>query len=322
MPLALPPLNALRTFDAVARHLSMTNAAKELCVTQTAVSHQVRQLEEHLETLLLERDGGRLTLTPDGRAWAAALVDVFARLHAANRRLRGVRERPVISITAIPSFTARWLVPHLGAFFAEHSQIDVRISPSPEIVDLATASVDLGIRYGVGGYPGLVADKLLEDAWLVVCSPALAKRLRTPDDLSHVPLLHDDDPSGWETWLAARNVRVIDGRRGAELTDSAMVVDAAIRGQGVALARWSLAADALATGALVRPFPRIRPVPTGRAYFLVGLSETMVRRDVAAFRGWLHRQLAMSLLPVGKPRPTRTHPVDVVRRRQPRPRRR
>jgi LysR family glycine cleavage system transcriptional activator len=299
MPLALPPLNALRTFDAVARHLSMTNAAKELSVTQTAVSHQVRQLEDYLEARLLVRDRGRLSLTPDGRAWATALADVFARLHAANRRLRNMRERPVISITAIPSFAARWLVPHLGRFFTEHPQIDVRVSPSAELVDLATASIDLGIRYGTGRYPGLVTDKLLDDAWLVVSSPALAARVRVPADLRNVPLLYDDEPSGWETWLAARNVRPIDGRRRAELTDSSMIIDAAICGQGVALARWSLAVDALATGTLVRPFPRIRPVPTGRAYYLVGLAETMMRREVAAFRSWLHRELAASLL--GRP---------------------
>src|ERR1700733_8529423 len=154
MTLQLPPLNALRTFDVVARHLSMTSAAKELCVTQTAVSHQVRQLEDHLAIKLLVRDRGRLALTAEGRAWAAALADVFSRLHAANRRLRGARERPVVAVTVIPSFAAGWLVPRLGGFFAKHKQIDIRISPSEQLVDLVAASMDLGIRYGSGRYSG------------------------------------------------------------------------------------------------------------------------------------------------------------------------
>jgi LysR family glycine cleavage system transcriptional activator len=300
--LTLPPLNALRTFEAVARHLSMTGAAKELHVTQTAVSHQIRQLEEHLATKLLVRDRNRLSLTPHGRAWATALGDIFARLHAANRRLRVPAKRPIVSITAVPSFAAGWLVPRLGGFFARHRDIDIRISPTETLVDLAAESIDLGIRYGTGRYPGMVVDKLLDDAWLVVCAPELAARIASFDDLHRVPLLRDDQPDGWESWLAPRRIRDLDVRRGPELTDSAMVVDAAIRGHGVALARWSLAADALAAGRLVRPFPRVRPVPTGRAYYLVGHAETLLRREVAAFRAWLAYEIAASLVPVGRRR--------------------
>jgi LysR family glycine cleavage system transcriptional activator len=293
--LDLPPLNALRTFEAVARHASMTKAAHELHVTQTAVSHQVRQLEDHLAVKLFVRAPGRLELTAEGRAWAAALADVFARLHAANRRLRIAPRRPVVSITAIPSFAAGWLVPRLGGFFARHRDVDVRISPTETLVDLAAESIDLGIRYGSGRYPGLVVDKLVDDAWLVVCAPELASRVRELADLHRVPLLRDDQPDGWESWLAGRGIRDLDVRRGPELTDSAMVVDAAVRGQGVALARWSLAADALAAGRLVRVFPRVRPVPTGRAYYLVAHAHTLLRPEVAAFRAWLAGEIAASL---------------------------
>lgn len=293
----LPPLNGLCTFEAVARHLSMTSAARELHVTQTAVSHQVRQLEQHLAARLLVRAHGRLSLTPQGRAWATALGDVFARLHAANRRLRTAPSRPVVSITAIPSFAAGWLVPRLGGFLARHRDVDVRISPTEALVDLVAEEIDVGIRYGTGRYPGMTVDKLLDDAWLVVCAPSLAPRVRRLDDLHRVQLLRDDQPDGWESWLAARGIRDLDVRRGPELTDSAMVVDAAIRGQGVALARWSLAADALATGKLVRPFPRVRAVPTGRAYYLVALADTLLRREVAAFRTWLVDEIAASLVP-------------------------
>jgi LysR family glycine cleavage system transcriptional activator len=298
-PLDLPPLNALRTFEAVARHASMTNAAHELGVTQTAVSHQIRLLEDYLAVKLFLRTPGHLALTGPGRAWAAALSDVFGRLHAANRRLRVPRvgDRPIVSITAIPSFTAAWLVPHLGGFFAQHRELDVRISPSERVIDLLVESIDLGIRYGSGRYPGLVVEKLFDDAWLVVCAPALGRRVRRLADLRRVPHLHDDEPHGWATWLARRGVRELHLGQGRELTDSAMVVDAAIRGQGVALVRWSLAADALAQGRLIEPFPDAVPVPTRRAYYLVARAATLLRPEVAAFRAWLTAEIAGSLRP-------------------------
>lgn len=298
-PLDLPPLTALRTFEVAARHASMTNAAHELGVTQTAVSHQIRVLEDYLAVKLFVRAPGHLALTGSGRAWAAALSDVFGRLHAANRRLRAParRERPAISITSIPSFTAGWLVPHLGGFFTRHRGVDVRISPSADLVDLQVEPIDLGIRYGTGHYPGLVVEKLFDDAWIVVCAPALARRIRRLSDLRRVPRLQDDEPDGWATWLARRGGRELALGGARELSDSAMVVDAAIRGQGVALARWSLAADALAQHRLVMPFPDARPVPTRRAYYLVGRAATLLRPEVAAFRAWLVAEIAGSLQP-------------------------
>jgi LysR family glycine cleavage system transcriptional activator len=299
-PLQLPPLNALRTFEAAARHASMTNAAHELGVSQTAVSHQIRLLEDYLAVKLFLRTPGHLELTGPGRAWAAALSDVFGRLHAANRRLRAPArgERSIISITAIPSFTAGWLVPHLGGFFARHRDLDIRISPSERLVDLLVEPIDLGIRYGGGRYPGLVVEKLFDDAWLVVCAPSLARRVRRLADLRRVPHLHDDEPDGWATWLARRGARDLHLGQGRELTDSAMVVDAAIRGQGVALARWSLAADALAQGRLIQPFLDAKPIPTRRAYYLVARPATLLRSEVAAFRAWLIAEIASSLRPM------------------------
>jgi LysR family glycine cleavage system transcriptional activator len=296
-PLDLPPLNALHTFEAAARHGSMTNAAHELGVTQTAVSHQIRLLESYLAVKLFLRTPGHLALTGEGRAWAAALSDVFGRLHAANRRLRKPArgERPIISITAIPSFAAAWLVPHLGGFFAQHRDVDLRISPSERMIDLLVEPIDLGIRYGSGRYPGLVVEKLFDDAWVVVCAPALTRRLRRLTDLRRVPHLQDDEPDGWPAWLARRGVRDLELGQGRELTDSAMVVEAAIRGQGVALARWSLAAEALAAGRLVQPFPDPRPVSTRRAYYLVARAATLLRPEIAAFRSWLVAEIASSL---------------------------
>ena len=294
---SLPPLTALRAFEAAARHLSFTRAAEELCVTQTAISHQVKTLESHLSTLLFKRLPRRLVLTPEGRAWAQALADVFARLHDANRRLRiGVRvDRPLVSVSVIPSFAARWLVPRLGRFLERHPGLDVRVSPSEYLVDFAVEAVDLGVRYGAGNYPGLVTEKLADDTLVVVCSPAVRarKKLVAPKDLRGHVLLHDDTRDAWARWFEARKVSGIEATRGTELSDSSMLVEAAVRGHGVALARWSLAMDDLAAERLVLPFPKIAPMPTGRSYYLAAPKENLARSPVAKFRDWLMQETSV-----------------------------
>lgn len=294
-PLPLPPLAALRAFEAAARLSSFTRAAEELCVTQTAISHQVRLLESTLGESLFVRRPRQLTLTESGRAWASALGDVFARLYAANRSLRVVKPvaRPAVSVTVLPSFGARWLVPRLGRFLEQHPHVDLRLSPSAELVDLEASDLDVGIRYGRGKYPGLKAEKLYSDAWVAVCAPRLKDRarLRTAADLKHFTLLHDDN-EGWRDWLRARRVTDVDAARGPLLTDSSMVVEAALQGQGVGLVRLSLAADELASGRLLLPFPRVAPLPTGRSYFLVWSPRKLPRPEVAAFTAWLRAEAA------------------------------
>src|SRR5262249_21284577 len=157
-----------RSFEAAARHLSFTRAAAELSVTQTAISHQVKLLEAHLGTLLFRRLPRRIVLTADGLAWARELKEVFARLEDANRRLRAGSDRPVCSVSVIPSLAARWLVPRLGRFLQRHPECDLRISPTEHPVDFAVEAVDVGIRYGSGHYPGLEVHKLADDALVVV----------------------------------------------------------------------------------------------------------------------------------------------------------
>jgi LysR family glycine cleavage system transcriptional activator len=287
----LPPLTALRSFEAAARHLSFTRAAEELLVTQTAISHQVKLLERHLGVTLFHRHPRRLALTADGAAWASELSTVFSRLADANRRLRlrARTDRPVVSVSVIPSFAARWLVPRLGRFLARHPELDVRLSATEHLVDLAAEGVDVGIRYGSGKYPGLVVDKLGDDALVVVCAPSLRarKKLSVPEDLRRHVLLHDDARDAWADWLARQAVASVDPERGTVLTDSSMLVEAAVRGQGVALARWSLAMDDLAAGRLERPFPRAPPMPTGKAYFVAAPRAARARPPVAAFIEWL-----------------------------------
>jgi LysR family glycine cleavage system transcriptional activator len=289
--LPLPSLNALHVFETAARHQSFTRAAAELGVTQTAVSHQVKALEGELGVVLFRRSPRGLVLTNEGQAWAAELQSIFHRLRDVNTKLRSSahRERPLVAVSIIPSFAARWLVPRLGRFLEEHPNIDVRLSASGHLVDFAVEPFDLGIRYGGGRYPGLVSEKLADDAWVVVAAPALLARtrVRSPTDLARQTLLYDDDPDVWSRWFEACGVRDVAGAHRYEISDSAMLVDAAVRGQGVALARWALTYDELAAGRLAMVFPKQRALATGKAYYLVGPRETFRRAPVAAFRRWM-----------------------------------
>jgi LysR family transcriptional regulator, glycine cleavage system transcriptional activator len=293
-PLPLPPLGALRAFEAAARLGSFTRAADELCVTQTAVSHQVRLLEETLGEALFVRQPRTIALTRRGTQWARALSDVFARLYAANRALRARpgATRPLVAVSVLPSFASRWLVPRLGRFLAAHPDVDVRISPSEELVDLNASELDVGIRFGTGRYPGLKVERLCGDGWVAACAPTLKQRskLKTPADLVHFRLLHDDN-HGWKPWLAARGAHGVDAARGPVMTDSSMVVEAALQGQGVGLVRLSIAADELAAGRLVNPFPRIAPLPTDYAYYLA-LPRRRPRPEVRAFCEWVRAEVS------------------------------
>jgi len=296
--LPLPSLNALLAFDAAARHESFTRAAAELGVTQTAVSHQIKALESELGVPLFVRSARRLRLSQEGLAWAAELHVIFQRLRDANTRLRARTraDRPVVSVTTIPSFGARWLVPRLGRFMARNPDVDVRISASERLVDFGVEPFDLGIRYGNGRYPGLLAEKLAEDAWVVVCAPSLTGRARprSPADLKRATLLSDDHPDAWDAWFTGTAQAPPALEAQSQYTDSSMLVEAALRGQGVALARWSLACDELESGRLVLVFPHLPPVPCGLAYYLVGLRESFLRAQVVAFRDWI-RQEALGL---------------------------
>lgn len=289
---ALPSLHALHVFEVAARLGSFTRAASELCVTQTAVSHQIKQLEVELGELLFRRTGRALELTAAGRAWQAELSGIFTRLRDANRKLRDHKrsERPVVSLTTIPSFGTRWLVPRLGAFLTMHPELDLRISTSESIVDFAVEPIDVGIRFGSGRYPGLYREKLFDDFFVVVTAPAHASRLAHLRDLRRQTLLVDDHEDAWLRLFRSVGRSAPASVRFHQLTDSSMLVEAAVRGQGVALARWSLIQDELAAGRLALPLPKLEPLPVGHSYYLVGLRETFRRPEVAAFCDWLRRE--------------------------------
>jgi LysR family glycine cleavage system transcriptional activator len=289
----LPSIHALRVFEVAARHMSFTEAARELHVTQTAVSHQIKALEDELGVALFRRGTRQVTLTPDGRAWAAELGPVFARLHAVNRKLRAVaRRRAEVALSIIPSFASRWLVPRLGRFVEAHPEVDLRISAVERLVDFSSEPIDLGIRYGRGRYPGLVVEKLAADAWVLVAAPALLARARprSPRELGRHLLIHDDAPDAISAWLRRCEVTADASERRTEISDSSMLVEAAVRGQGIALARWSLAVDDIAAGRLEVVFSHLPLVPTGLAYYLTAPRENLRRPSVSAFWKWVRRE--------------------------------
>ena len=284
----LPPLNALRAFEAAARHLSFTRAASELHVTQTAISHQIRALEERLGVRLFRRLPRGLLLTEEAQRYLPPIRDAFDQIALATERLTTVGASTTLTVSVLPSFATKWLVPRLGRFRAAHPDLDLRISASSQLVDFARDDVDVGIRMGRGVYPGLRVERLLGESLVPVCSPQLlegAPPLRRPEDLRHHLLLHDEDYAGWELWLGLAGVDGVDARRGPIFTDSGMVVQAAAEGQGVALARRLLAAGDLAAGRLMQPFDV--SIPHDLAYYLVCPEATAEQPKIAAFRSWL-----------------------------------
>jgi LysR family glycine cleavage system transcriptional activator len=294
----LPPLNALRAFEAAARNLSFTKAADELNVTQAAISHQVKSLEEHLGLALFRRLNRRLVLTEAGQLYLPVLREAFDSVAAGTARLRQDQESGALHISVLPSLAAKWLLPRMSRFRDRHPEIDVMVSANNKLIDFADGVFEMAIRYGQGNYPGLRTDLLLRDEVFPVCSPKLldgAHPLKTPEDLKHHTLLHDeisrhDESPDWRNWLQAAGVTGIDVQRGPGFSDSSMVVEAAAAGQGVALGhRWLAAAD-LESGRVVMPFGPV--LPAKFAYYLVSPEALADRRRVRLFREWLLEEAA------------------------------
>ncbi len=295
-------LNALRAFEASARHESFSAAAAELHVTPAAVGQLVRSLEESLGTPLFHRGTSgrtRLVLT---EAAQRALPDIragFDRLSLGVTRLKEGSASGVLTVTVSPAFAAKVLLPRIERFQAAWPETDVRLDVSIEILDFAARGIDVGVRYGAGSWPGLVADKLMDEEIYPVCSPALLRqhrRLRRPADLAGVKFIHDLSVAArsgfatWSAWLEHAGV-TIDARRGLRINNSAAVLQAAIDGHGVALARSPMARDDLAAGRLVRLFPEI-VLASALSYFVVYRPESAALPKLVAFRDWLRGECA------------------------------
>jgi LysR family glycine cleavage system transcriptional activator len=288
----LPSLNALRAFEAAARHLSFTKAAEELHVTQAAISHQVKALEEQLGLQLFRRLNRRLLLTDPGQAYLSALTGAFDAIAEATERLAAAHSGGSLRVSTLPSMAAKWLLPRLSRFRERHPDIDVLVSATHGLADFRRDDVDLAIRYGKGDYPGLEAVFMMRDEIFVVCSPKLLEDgppLHEPADLRRHTLLHDSTTEGerqhWGLWLETVGVTGVDPTRGPGFSDSNLVLEAAARGEGVALARRSLADGDLAGGRLVVPFGPI--IPARLSYYVVFPKASGDMPKVQKFTQWL-----------------------------------
>src|SRR3981189_1676719 len=313
MTARLPSLNGLRAFEAAARHLSCPQAASELNVTQTAISHQIKRLEEELGIPLFVRQNRALTLTPQARDYLPGIRAAFNDLRLATGRLLRKDDDHVLTVSTLASLAAKWLLPRLTAFQEAHPGIDVRITTSTNLVDFQRDNVDAAIRYGRGHWAGLRADWLMADELFPVCSPALLKGdkpLRCPEDLAHQTLLHssggyDDD---WRLWLTAAGLPAnISKQPGLTFDLIFMTVQAAIDGIGVAMGRTSYVEADIAKGRLVVPFKVTLPVDAG--FYLVSPEAKADTPKLSAFRQWLKASIE------GKPeqlpdiKPARHHRV-------------
>lgn len=331
----LPPLGALRAFEAAARHLSFALAAKELHVTPAAVSHQVKALETHLGTRLFIRLARGIELTRGGKTCLPGLKEGFDRMAEAIEQIRVQAESRALAVSMAPSFATRWLAPRLHRFVRARPELDVRIAASTRLIDPTRVSsaaseeqagstmddADIAVRFGSGRYPGFRVWKLLAVSVTPMCSSSLLSGehpIRTSEDLQHHVLIHDnvefdDGRPLWDAWLEAAGVKGGDTSRGLRFNHAMLALEAAADGLGVALGMPVLAAADLAGGRLVRPIALSLPLNFG--YHIVCAEETCERDDVVAFRDWLIEEAGReqaSCAPVDATNPARLPPLPTT----------
>ncbi len=277
------PLNALKAFEASARHLSFTRAGEELRVTQAAVSHQVKALEARLGVRLFRRLPRGLAITDEGLALLGPTSDAFWRIGAALDRFEGGRLREVLTVGVVGTFAVGWLLPRLASFHQAHPFVDLRLLTNNNRVDLAGEGLDYALRFGDGAWHGTEAERVLPAPMTPLCSPGMAELLRDPADLAGLMLLRTYRADDWARWFAAAGAEPT-GVRGPVFDSSWVMVQAALRGAGVALAPAAMFENELTAGRLARPFGA--EVDLG-AYWLTRLKSKAETRAMAAFRGWL-----------------------------------
>lgn len=297
----LPPLPAVRAFEAAARHGGFQKAGEELHVSAGAIAHQIKQLETWLGVTLFQRLARGVVLTAAGRSYAEALRPLLEGLEDASEAMRRYGDERVVTVTSVPSFVARWLMPRLGDLRARHPEIDLRVLASIHAVDFLRDGVDVAIRLGTGPYPGLICDRLFEQWFSAVCSPgylAACGGISTPADLVHHPLLHDEfeariaDEVSWTRWLQHCGVNFRGS--GSSFSHTYLTLEAAASGQGVAVGPEPLIAGELRSGRLVRLFPQHR-VRSPYSYHLLRPAEVDARPSVQAFCQWIREQAAADL---------------------------
>jgi LysR family transcriptional regulator, glycine cleavage system transcriptional activator len=294
-----PGLRSLRAFDAAARHLSFSKAAAELHVTPAAISHQIKELEDQTGVELFTRTSRSMALTKAGEILFEASQDALETLSRALHRMRRTTARNQLKVSSAPSVAAKWLVPRLDEFLALVPGADVRVDISAAPLDFARDDIDVAIRFGAGKYPGLRADLMFQDKVFPVCSPSLItadKPLNTPHDLLRHTLIHLDWEAvgqpwpNWRMWMLAAGVKDFDSQAGLHFGHTALTIQAAIDGHGVALGDSNLVADDLAAGRLVKPFDLSLEAPDDFAYYVISPTETVDLPMIKAFREWCLKQ--------------------------------
>lgn len=284
----LPPLNSLKCFEAAGRLLSFTEAAKELNVTQAAISHQIKVIEEFLGVRLFDRYPRRLTLSDQGKLLLPEVIEAFDRVSAAVAAINLENYSNVISVRLAPSFAAKWLSPRLKYFWLQYPEIDLRLFHAHAAVDYGREEIDIAVTYGKGDWTGVTVDKLLSLDFFPVCSPAFLandKPLTDIGNLRYYALLHDANYECWRDWLALAGVDDIDANRGTVIDDTNVLMQAAIDGQGIALGSSTFVADLLESGRLVRPFDVT--LVNDFAYYVVCPEAHLKNPAVRAFKEWL-----------------------------------
>jgi LysR family transcriptional regulator, glycine cleavage system transcriptional activator len=296
----LPSLNALRAFEATARHLSFSRAAEELHVTPAALSHQIRGLEALLKLKLFERKARAIELTDAARLIYPGIRAGFESLREAVQRLDRTKTDRILVVSAPPGLTGKWLVPRLYRFLAANTNIDARISATSRFADFITDGVDVAIRMSSGVHPDLYVEKLMDESLLPLCSPRLVEgpnALKTPFDLARFTLIQVDLPAPgaptWTDWLAAAGVPTIDASRELYLSGADHALDAAIEGVGVVLAYKMIASREMCSGRLVSPFGPELPI-IGQSYYFVCPKGHEKRPNIRSFRDWLHSEIKLT----------------------------
>ena len=287
--MTLPSLTGLRAFEAAARHLSFTRAAAELNVTQTAISHLIRRLEEQLGVQLFIRKNRALLLTREAQEYLPAIRSAFEDMRQATARLRRPARDNVLTVSTTASLATKWLVSRVASFQDANPGMEVRIATSTQLVDFQKDEVDVAVRYGRGQWPGLRADWLMAEQVFPVCSPALlsAKPLHDPADFAHHTLLHVTlYREDWQMWLTAAGLPVSIAKQPGLVFDAGfMAIQAAIEGLGIALGHTHLVEDDIAAGRLVAPFDTVLPRDAG--YYVVSPLATADTPKIRLFRDWL-----------------------------------
>jgi LysR family glycine cleavage system transcriptional activator len=291
LAIRLPPMQALRAFEAAAREKSLTRAAQVLHVTHGAISHQIRALEADLGVRLTERAGRGIRLTDEGERFASRVRAAFAELTAAVHELTSRANPRLLRVSVVPSFAARWLLPRIGSFLAACPEVDLDVRSSMANVDFARDDADVAIRYGHGDWPAVAAEHLLDDRFFPVCSPRIlgGRVPQEPGDLARYTLLRTNDEP-WKPWFDAAGLDWPEPSRGPIFNDSSHMLQAAAEGQGVALARASLLGNDIRNGVLVQLFDVV--APASRKFWLVYPPRMANSPKLSSFRQWLHDEIA------------------------------